>query len=75
MTARERPCTACLGWAKGFRCGRCGKTVKDEPHEVSDEVAPECPVCAAGFGLELGRLRGVIHYRCRNCGDTWGQNE
>ena len=39
-----------------------------EPHAVSDEVAPSCPACSGGYGIELGTLGARVHYRCRNCG-------
>ena len=42
-----------------------------EPHVVSDEEAPECPVCVTGYGIELGTLGHRTHFRCRNCGCEW----
>ncbi len=43
----------------------------NEPHEISDEVAPECPECVEGLGIELGTLGQDTWYRCRYCGYDW----
>lgn len=40
-------------------------------HEVSDEVAPKCPECDEGYGVELETLGEDTWYHCQICGLNW----
>ena len=33
--------------------------------------APACPVCPTGYGMLLGTLGTLDHFRCRCCGWDW----
>lgn len=59
-----------------FGCGCSDFESRDsEPHEVSEEEAPNCPTCLTGYCIELGTLGLRTHYRCRNCGAEFSQVE